>query len=81
MQSRHNGVKHFNRKYTVALTSTAQKSHSPPGNHHANTSNYLLFTGTDNSSLAGTRVIIKVSGDHYQWLAGGYDLKIGHFSR
>ena len=25
------------------------------------------------------RVIIKVKGHQYQWLAGGYDLEIGHF--
>ena len=30
-------------------------------------------------SLADTQVIIKVSGHQYQWLAGGYDLEIGHF--
>ena len=41
--------------------------------------NYLLNTGTDDPSLAGARVIIKVSGHQHQWLAGGYDLEIGHF--
>ena len=41
--------------------------------------NYLLTIGTDDPSLAGARVIIKVSGHQYQWLAGGYDLEIGHF--
>ena len=30
-------------------------------------------------TFAGTRVIIKVSGHQHQWLAGGYDLEIGHF--
>ena len=29
--------------------------------------------------LAGARAIIKVSGHQYQWLAGGYDMEIGHF--
>ena len=28
--------------------------------------------------LAGTRVIIKVLGYQLRWLAGGYDLGIGH---
>ena len=40
--------------------------------------NHLLTSGTDNPSLVGTRVIIKVSGHQYQWLAGGYDLEIGY---
>ena len=26
------------------------------------------------------RVIIKVKGHQYRWLAGGYDLEIGHFT-
>ena len=30
-------------------------------------------------ALAQVRVIIKVKGYQYQWLAGGYDLEIGHF--
>ena len=29
----------------------------------------------------GARAIIKVSGHQYQWLAGGYDLEIGHFQK
>ena len=41
--------------------------------------NHLLTTGTDNCSLADAQVIIKVSGHQQQWLAGGYDLEIGHF--
>ena len=41
--------------------------------------NHLLTTGTDDPSLAGAWVIIKVSGHPYQWLAGCYDLEIGHF--
>ena len=34
---------------------------------------------TDDTSLAGAWAIIKVSGYQYQWLAGIYDLEIGHF--
>ena len=30
-------------------------------------------------ALAGTQAMIEVSGHLYQWLAGGYDLEIGHF--
>ena len=41
--------------------------------------NNLLTTGTDDPSLAGAQVIIKVSGHQYWWLAGGYNLQIGHF--
>ena len=41
--------------------------------------NHLLTAGTDDPSLAATRAIIKVSGHQYQWLAGVYDLEIGHF--
>ena len=40
--------------------------------------NHLLTTDTDDPSLAGARVIIKVSGHQYRWLAGGYDLEIEH---
>ena len=42
-----------------------------PGDKH------LLTTNTDD--LAGAWAIIKVSGHQYWWLAGGYDLEIGHF--
>ena len=41
--------------------------------------NPLLTTGADDPSLAGTQAIIKVSGHQHWWLAGGYDLEIGHF--
>ena len=41
--------------------------------------NHLLITSADDPSLAGARVIIKVSGHQHRWLAGGYDLEIGHF--
>ena len=30
-------------------------------------------------SLSIARAIIKVSGHQCRWLAGGYDLEIGHF--
>ena len=33
--------------------------------------NHLLTTNADGPSFAGARVIIKVSGHQYQWLAGG----------
>ena len=35
--------------------------------------------GTDDPPLADAWAIIKVSGHQYWWLAGGYDLEIGHF--
>ena len=41
--------------------------------------NHLPTNDTDDPSLAGARAIIKVSGYQYRWLAGGYDLEIGHF--
>ena len=44
-----------------------------PGHTH------LLTTGTDDHSLAGARMIIKVKDHKHWWLAGGYDLEIGHF--
>ena len=64
-----------------------KKTHYPPGNHHANHflkcpipgHNHLITTGTDDPSLAVSQVIIKVLGPQHQWLAGGYDLEIGHF--
>ena len=40
--------------------------------------NHLLTTGTDDLSLTGTQAILKVSDHLYQWLAGRYDLEIGH---
>ena len=46
-------------------TSTGQKSHHPPANHHAIPSD--------------AQAIIKVLGHQHQWLAGGYDLEIGYF--
>ena len=41
--------------------------------------NHLLTNGTDDPSLAGAQVIIKVSVHQYWWFAGGCDLEIGHF--
>ena len=41
--------------------------------------NHLLTNGADDPSLASNQAIIKVSGHQHQWLAGGYDLEIGHF--
>ena len=45
--------------------------------------NHLLTTSTYDPTLIIARapawVIIKVKGHQYQWLAGGYDLEIGHF--
>ena len=41
--------------------------------------NHLLTTGADDPSLAGARAIIKVSDNQHRWLAGDYDLEIGHF--
>ena len=37
----------------------------------------MLTTNTDDLSLTGVQVIIKVLGHQYQWLVGGYDLEIG----
>ena len=42
--------------------------------------NHLLTTSTDDQTLfIYARVIIKVKGHQYRWLAGGDDLEIGHF--
>ena len=46
---------------------TGHKIHYPPGNHQ--------------HQRAPARVIIKVSGHQLWWLAGGYNLKKGHFYR
>ena len=40
--------------------------------------NHLLTIGTDDPSLVGSQVIIKVSDHQYWWLAGCYDLELGH---
>ena len=43
----------------------------------------MLTTGTDDPTLiiawVLARMIIKVKGQQYRWLACGYDLEIGHF--
>ena len=36
--------------------------------------NHLLTTGTDDLSLAGAQVVIKVPGHQYHWFAGDHDL-------
>ena len=46
--------------------------------------NHLITTGTDDQTLAiitltGTWAIIKVPGHQHRWLAGGYELEMGHF--
>ena len=41
--------------------------------------NHLLTIDTDEPSLAGVQVIIKALSHQYWWLAGGFDLEIGHF--
>ena len=44
------------------------------------TSKNVLFPGNNHLlTTTGTRAIIKVSDHQYWWLAGGYDLEIGHF--
>ena len=44
------------------------------------TFNNVLFPGHNHLlTTAGIQTIIKVSGHQYWWLAGGYDLEIGHF--
>ena len=59
--------------YQVATMLTTSKYAPFPGHNH------LLTNGTDDPSLAGAWVIIKVSGHQYRWLAGGHNLEIGHF--
>ena len=39
----------------------------------------MLMTFTLIITLAGAQAIIKVLGHQHQWLAGSYDLEIGHF--
>ena len=40
----------------------------------------VLFPGHNHLlTLAGTWAIVEVSGHQHRWLAGGYDLEIGHF--
>ena len=42
--------------------------------------NHLLTTGADDPTTP-ERVIMKVKGHLYQWLAGAYDLEKGHLQR
>ena len=57
----------------VATMLTTSKNALFPGHSQ------LLTTGTDDPSLSGAQGMIKVSGHQYRWLAGSYDLDIGHF--
>ena len=42
--------------------------------------NHLLTTSTDDFTLIITRMpSSQVKGYQYRWLAGGYNLEIGHF--
>ena len=41
--------------------------------------NQLLTSSANDPSLTDAQATIKVSGHQLQWLAGGYDLEIGHF--
>ena len=41
--------------------------------------NHLLTTGTHDPTLWLSPEHQRVKDDQYQWLAGGYDLEIGHF--
>ena len=59
--------------YEVITMLATSKNVLFPGHNH------LLTTGADDPSLVGTRAIIKVKGHQYRWLAGGYDLEMGHF--
>ena len=43
--------------------------------------NHLLTIGMNDIARAPARVIIKVLGYLYRWLACGYDLEIGHFQK
>ena len=56
----------------TTISSTSEKSYFP-----------VLTTGADTLSIAWApaRVIIKEKGhrDQHRWLAGGYEMEIGHF--
>ena len=73
-------------------TVTAQKSHYPPANDHAShlykcpisrswppANHGYWWPNTLIIARAPARVITKVQGHQQRWLAGGYDLEIGHF--
>ena len=61
---------HYSKGVTTMLATS--KNVLFPGHNH------LLTTGTDDPSLAGVQAIIRVKCHQYRWLAGGYDLEIGH---
>ena len=69
------------KKATIHLVTTmltTSKNVFFPGHNH------LLSTSADDSDTliivsALVKVIIKMSSHQYWWLAGGYDLEIGHF--
>ena len=42
---------------------------------------YNVYWDTFIMYITGAWAIIKVSGHQHWWLAGGYDLEIGHFQR
>ena len=76
--------RHSGRAHCSRLNTTAQNSCYPPGNHLSvlfPVHNHLLTTGrpTDDLTLALLPKHQRVKGHQYQWLAGGYDLEIGHF--
>ena len=58
--------------HPVTIMLATSKNVLFPGHKH------LLTTSTDDPSLADARAIIEVSGQQHWWLAGGYDLEIGH---
>ena len=65
------------KKATIHQVTTSKKVLLPGYNH-------LLTTGADDVhhliiTLTDARAMIKVKGNPYRWLAGGYDLEIGHF--
>ena len=41
--------------------------------------NHLLTSGTDDPTLWLSPERQQVKGQQHRWLAGGYDLEIGHF--
>ena len=43
--------------------------------------NHLLTTGTDDPTLCLSPEHQQVMGHQYWWLAGGYDLELGHFQK
>ena len=59
--------------HQVTIMLVTSKNVPFPGHTH------FLTTGTDDPSLGGAQVIIKVSSHQYWWLAVGYDLEIWHF--